>query len=84
MGNFLKAIINVCKICILFCSYNSENMRDKLNYGIIRFYSCNNRVIDTIQNGGLKLTKHVTESCDENYTIISEFVTKKIIKYKSN
>jgi len=87
-GDMLKIVFDTCKLTLLMYLYNSEEVSTNLNYGMMRIYSCNNRVIDTTQNGVNSVIGYVHQSCNkENFEEIIQSVknaTSKISKDKTN
>lgn len=76
-GGIIKIVFEVFKFMLLFCLYGSVSTKDNLNYGMSRIYSCNNIVIDTIQNGMYKLLNHAHQSYKkENYNKIIKSLSK--------
>lgn len=75
-GDIIKVVFEACKFVLLFCLYGSTSIQDNLNYGMSRIYSCNNRVIDTTQNGINILLCHVYQSCNkENFNEIVQSIS---------
>lgn len=84
-GDIIKIVFEACKFVLLFCLYGSTSMQDNLNYGMSRIYSCNNRVVDTTQNGINTLLGHIYQSCNkENFDEIFQSVSKLNSKEKAN
>lgn len=80
-GNVIKIVFETCKFMLLFCLYGSTTISENLNYGISRIYSCNNKVIDTTENGINTLLGYIYQSftngnIDEVIQSISNLTSK--------
>lgn len=84
-GDVIKVVFEACKFVLLFCLYGSSVMSENFNYGMSRIYSCNNRVIDTTQDGLNTVLGYVYQSCNkENFDEIVQSISKLTSKEKSN
>lgn len=84
-GDVIKVVFDACKFVLLFCLYGSTSMQENFNYGMSRIYSCNNRVIDTTQNGINTLLGYIYQSCNkENFDEIVQSISKLTSKEKAN
>lgn len=76
-GDVIKFVFETVKFVLLFCLYGSPQLQENINYGMGRVYSCNNRIIDTTQNGINAFISYFYQSCNkENFEDILKVFSK--------
>ena len=78
VGNMFSVLLEMCKLVLLFCLCTIEGLTEKILYGITRIYSCNNKIIDSVENNIIKFGTYIVDAHEDTKNEIYKLLKNKI------